>query len=74
MRNPCYDEETKTDCPMRAAGCAAHCDRWLEYTVERNKDYRRRAKIAESVSDYKSIEERRKRQNRQAIYAKKRGK
>lgn len=74
MRNPCYDEETKTDCPKRAAGCAAHCDRWLEYTVERNKDYRKRAQIAESVSDYKSIEARRHRQNRKAIEAKKKGK
>ena len=72
--SPCWDKETKTDCPDRAAGCAAHCDRWLEYTVERNKDYRRRAIISEAVSDIKSVEARRHRINRQSIEAKKRGK
>lgn len=40
---PCYNKETKTDCPRRTAGCAVNCPEWAEYLKERDEEYRRRA-------------------------------
>ena len=42
-RPPCYNVETKTDCPRRAAGCAVDCDDWAEYVQERDAEYKKRA-------------------------------
>lgn len=43
MKNPCYNEETKTDCPRRAKGCFAGCPDWQKYRDERAKRYIRMA-------------------------------
>ena len=45
--SPCYDVETKTDCPDRKAGCAVTCKKWADYVVERNKIYEQRVADAE---------------------------
>ena len=37
--SPCYDPETKTDCPKRKAGCNKECHDWDEYVKDRNKVY-----------------------------------
>lgn len=42
MKNPCFNEETRTDCPKRCAGCAVNCPEWAKYVEERNEEYRRR--------------------------------
>lgn len=42
MKNPCYNEETKTDCPNRKAGCAAKCEKWAEYVKLRDAEYLQR--------------------------------
>lgn len=39
LRNPCYDPETKTDCPRRCAGCSAFCEDWDEYRKKRDAIY-----------------------------------
>lgn len=43
LQNPCYNTQTKTDCPKRCAGCATTCPEWAKYTQERNKMYEQRA-------------------------------
>lgn len=39
MKNPCYNKETKTDCPDRHSGCGATCEKWAEYVVKRDAEY-----------------------------------
>lgn len=41
--NPCYDSETKTDCPRRCGGCQVDCPEWKEYEAKRAELYRQRA-------------------------------
>lgn len=41
--NPCYDSETKTDCPRRHCGCQVECPEWKEYEAKRSELYRQRA-------------------------------
>ena len=43
MKVPCYNTETKTDCPRRHAGCSADCPKWNKYLKERDEDYKQRA-------------------------------
>lgn len=40
MKNPCYDETTKTSCPKRCAGCSINCEEWAKYTEERSERYK----------------------------------
>lgn len=40
MKNPCYNEVTKTGCPKRAAGCAINCPEWAKHVEEREARYR----------------------------------
>lgn len=47
---PCYNEETKTDCPRREAGCHSHCEKWKEYEALRNEEYRQRRIKYEAAS------------------------
>ena len=42
IKNPCFNEETATDCPRRCVGCGATCPEWLKYTEEREKEYEKR--------------------------------
>lgn len=42
MKNPCFNEETRTDCPKRCAGCAVNCPEWAAYVKERDAEYERR--------------------------------
>lgn len=39
LKNPCYDVETKTDCPKRHGGCQLVCSEWDNYVKKRNKKY-----------------------------------
>ena len=50
LRNPCYDPETKTDCPRRCAGCSAFCEDWDEYRKQRDAEYDRKFKEARAKS------------------------
>lgn len=42
MKNPCFNRETRTDCPRRHAGCAVDCPDWAAYVKERDAEYERR--------------------------------
>lgn len=53
LTRPCYNELTKTDCPDRCAGCAAHCERWAAYVASRDKEYSRRLDICKANQDFK---------------------
>lgn len=35
---PCYDEATKTDCPIRCEGCHSRCNAYLEYEKIHRKE------------------------------------
>lgn len=52
---PCYNEQTKTDCPDRCAGCSAHCDRWAEYVAARDTEYTRRFRASVGDQTYKDL-------------------
>lgn len=47
MKNPCFNEETRTDCPKRKGGCAVDCPEWAAYVKERDAEYKRRQEQAE---------------------------
>lgn len=49
IRNPCYDEQTKEQCPYRGRCCFAECEKWKEYETQRNKDYKRREYEAQTA-------------------------
>lgn len=49
MTNPCYNKETKTDCPDRKAGCGGSCTKWLEYEKNRNEGYKAKLKVSASI-------------------------
>ena len=42
MENPCYNRQTKTDCPDRKCGCQVTCPKWAKYVEERDKEYEQR--------------------------------
>ena len=42
MKPPCFNEETRTDCPKRHAGCAVNCPDWAKYVEARDAEYERR--------------------------------
>lgn len=43
MKSPCFNVQTKTDCPKRHVGCTKDCPEWAKYVEERNEEYRVRA-------------------------------
>lgn len=47
MKNPCFNRETRTDCPKRKAGCAVDCPDWAKYVKERDEEYERRKILSE---------------------------
>lgn len=51
-KNPCYNTETKTDCPKRCAGCATTCEKWKTYLIEREAVYDERSKEYRAERDY----------------------
>ena len=57
MDNPCYNKETKTDCPERYPGCGADCPKWAAYVVKRDAEYIQRQiqynQDRERISNYK---------------------
>lgn len=49
IKNPCYDEELRRDCPDRCVGCAVNCKKWTKYVQMRNDMYER--KLVEYAAD-----------------------
>lgn len=49
---PCFDEQTRTDCPRRAVGCREGCEAWKAYRaaheVEKQKEARDKAAYYEA--------------------------
>lgn len=41
---PCYNQETKTDCPRRYIGCSAECEAWHEYLIAKAEEAEERRK------------------------------
>lgn len=37
--SPCFNKETKTDCPNRHAGCAINCEKWAEWEERKQSIY-----------------------------------
>jgi hypothetical protein len=52
MSHPCFDRETRTDCPDRHAGCAATCPKWAEYEQQKNERYAERKQRARDDTNY----------------------
>lgn len=42
MKNPCFNQDTKTDCPRRKEGCSVDCPEWAKYVAERDISYKER--------------------------------
>lgn len=42
LNSPCFNKETKTDCPDRKGGCAVNCPKWAKYVEEREEEYQQR--------------------------------
>ena len=59
MKHPCYNKETKTDCPDRRVACGASCPKWAAYIAEREKIYteRKMTNLARSAH-YEKVAER----------------
>lgn len=55
MKSPCFNEETKTDCPDRCQGCASTCEKWAKYIEARDEEYENRKKRGEAISAANSI-------------------
>ena len=51
MKNPCFDQKTKTDCPKRHPGCGATCSEWKEYEESKKAVYENRM-IQSSMNGY----------------------
>ena len=58
LKNPCYDEETGTDCTKRHVGCHETCNRWKIYTtlkaVERKQRIKKKHDSAAVYDAYQS--------------------
>lgn len=54
IKNPCFDERTKTSCPNRHSGCAMGCEKWDAYVRKRDQEYKRR--FVESEAKHLSYE------------------
>ena len=44
LKPPCYNRETKTDCPNRKDGCRSDCEKWQEFEKDNAlaREYRRK--------------------------------
>lgn len=51
IHNPCFNEETKTDCICRRPGCSAYCPEWAKYVEERDRLYAIRADERRAAHD-----------------------
>lgn len=64
-RPPCYNYETKTDCPKRAVGCHSKCYEWAIYkkakAVEDKKRRQQREADRAFFDHYKAVEKRKER-------------
>lgn len=57
--SPCYDTETKTDCPKRHVGCKIDCPQWKVWLVQHEKEREqiRSNRAAERAADSFLIEQ-----------------
>ena len=46
---PCFNAETRTDCPRRYVGCKADCQEWHSYIIAREEE---RARIQKAKGEY----------------------
>lgn len=51
--SPCYDIQTRTDCPRRCVGCRDTCLEWAEWTIlhDAELEKKRRIKKAQVEAD-----------------------
>lgn len=57
--SPCFDRETRQDCPRRHAGCAATCPDWAEYEKQRNARYEEIEQLHKNTNAYHSVRKKR---------------
>ena len=55
MENPCYNTQTKQDCPQRSQGCAVTCEAWKHYVVKRDRERALRHKQERSQRDVNAV-------------------
>lgn len=55
MENPCYNTQTKQDCPQRSQGCAVTCEAWAHYVVKRERERALRHKRELEQRDVKAV-------------------
>ena len=54
LKNPCRNRKTNEDCPDRHVGCHSNCEKWKEYEVLRNAEYKRRKEYMDTIYLYKN--------------------
>lgn len=55
-RSPCYNPETKGDCPRRYVGCRASCEEWHEWLVIHAEEKEQRYTIYRRDKDINTFE------------------
>ena len=55
-RPPCYNPETKGDCPRRYVGCRASCEAWHEWLVIHAEEKEQRYTIYRRDKDINTFE------------------
>lgn len=53
---PCYNPETKGDCPRRYVGCRASCEAWHEWLVIHAEEKEKRYAIYRRDKDINTFE------------------
>lgn len=49
IKNPCFDEKTKTDCPRRAVGCQNKCNLYKIYKTLKAVEDKQKKKNCDAV-------------------------
>ena len=55
-RPPCYNPETKGDCPRRYVGCRASCEAWHEWLIIHAEEKEQRYTIYRRDKDINTFE------------------
>lgn len=55
IKNPCYNRETETDCPLRAVGCREKCNRYKIYKTLKEVEQRQKQKLIADVDLHMDI-------------------
>lgn len=56
---PCFDVQSRQDCPRRHAGCAATCPEWAKYEKQRKAGYEKVDEYHKATEAYRQVRQKR---------------